>query len=644
MDFESLWASLASLPSLAAGESLEETHRPEWQADAGAPPPRFDDVGGVPTIGSGLSLSPPPTGDEVLVVGPVERDLVVVGELGRGGMGTVLLARQSALGREVAVKVPNPGAHACTINALAREARITGGLEHPGIVPVHALAFDDGGRPALVMKRIEGVSWATLAKEPRHPAWAFVAGHDGDRLEAQVQLAVQVCNAVAFAHRQGVLHRDIKPANIMVGEFGVVYLGDWGVALRRSPPTPPRPPALVGTPLYFAPEMVTGDDAEMDERTDIYLLGATLYHVLSGAPPHPGHTLRDVLEHAWTQAPAPLPPQVPEDLARVVMRAMAFEKSDRFASAVELKDALTGFLRNRGSHRLAAATMTRLEALEAELSTVEPSRERFAPLLSACRFGFMQALAEWPESATAREGLERTVRAAAWFEVKARNADAARALVRELKKPPSDLLGALRELELGDELSAVRRQRIDRLQRELDPRVAMRQRRNFFLVVALAAMLASLVPSLAGLWGPIEGAVGHYLLLVKLVPATLAFVVGIVIGRKSLLGTRLNRRIVAMLALAIGALLLNRATCAVLGLPHEVTLVIDLVMLSVVALAAALSFHWGFAIGAGAMLVGAVVTAQFPAFAQFIFSLSAAVGLTSVFVTWTSWRSEWGTG
>lgn len=640
MDLDALLADLQ--PDAPA--SLDETRRPDWEAATVLSAERPDPLAPAAPVEvspeARLSLSPPvaPVPDAPQV--PEGPELIVVGQLGQGGMGTVLLARQPALDRDVAVKVPNKAASVGTVQALVREARTTGSLEHPGIVPVHAIAFDHLGTPALVMKRIDGVSWATLLKEPGHAAWRFVESRGRDRLEIHVQLLMQVCNAVAFAHRQGVLHRDIKPANVLVGEFGEVYLADWGVATRKPLPGEGRKKGLVGTPLYFAPEMVLGDDAQMDERTDVYLLGATLYQALSGWPPHPGQDLKQVLEHAWAGEVRPLPDEVPQELRDAVARAMARDPAQRFPSATALREALAEFLRHRGSHRLASAALRRLAVLEAELQLPSPQRERVSPLVSECRFGFMQAQGDWPDNPVARDGLERTVRAAAWFEVKAGNAPAARALLAELKAVPGDLVAAIRALELDDEKSQLRRVHLQRLEREMDPRVAIRQRVRLFFAVAIAILFAAVLPSYAPLWGALTSSLGRYLLLAKLLPTTLTFFVALLVARRSLLGTRLNRRVMGMVALCFVSLAINRVICAQLDLSVAQTMTVDLMVLTGIAASAGLIFHWGFFLTTGVNLLGIAAALAWPEHVQWIFGLTAAGALSGVVVTWTTWRSE----
>ena len=199
--------------------------------------------------------------------------------LGQGGMGVVHLATQLPLGRKVAVKRLQP-AHTSLedIESLLSESWLSGSLEHPNIIPIYDLGLDAAGLPVLVMKRIEGLSWGTLLRDPD-----AMSRHAPGRspLEANLRILMQVCNALHYAHARGVVHRDVKPDNVMVGSFGEVYLVDWGIA---APPGPSR--QLAGTPVYMAPEMLGGDHAVISAQTDVYLLGSVLCELLTGQPPH----------------------------------------------------------------------------------------------------------------------------------------------------------------------------------------------------------------------------------------------------------------------------------------------------------------------------------------------------------------------
>src|SRR6185436_19661014 len=192
----------------------------------------------------------------------------IVAELGRGGMGIVYLARDTALDREIALKIVDRGAagtRSDSLDALAHEARILARLEHPGIVPVHDFGELPDGRVYYAMKRVRG---------DRLDRWMSVARDLSERLA----VFLRVCDAVAFAHAYGVVHRDLKPENVMVGEFGEVLVLDWGAAaadiadcgLRIADST-----TIVGTPHYMAPEQARGD-AAIDQRADVFALGAML--------------------------------------------------------------------------------------------------------------------------------------------------------------------------------------------------------------------------------------------------------------------------------------------------------------------------------------------------------------------------------
>jgi serine/threonine protein kinase len=173
------------------------------------------------------SLRPSPP--QALIKKPAQ-EIEILRTLGEGGMGQVFLARQHSLDRQVAVKAIKPsqvGEYAQL--AMLHEARIAGALEHPNVVPIHSLSQDADGLPLLVMKRIDGTSWKDLLKNPRHPYWLK---EPQERLQQNIEILMQVCNALHFAHTKGVLHRDIKPENVMLGNFGEIYLLDWGIAVH----------------------------------------------------------------------------------------------------------------------------------------------------------------------------------------------------------------------------------------------------------------------------------------------------------------------------------------------------------------------------------------------------------------------------
>jgi serine/threonine protein kinase len=242
------------------------------------------------------------------VTPPTRADQYELGdEIARGGMGVVYRATDTALGREVAVKVlqerfaPDSGA----ARRFLDEGRITGQLQHPAIPPVHGVGTLPDGRPFLAMKLIKGRTLAEDLTDRPDPS------HDRGRFLADFE---KVCQAVGYAHAHRVIHRDPKPANVMVGNFGEVQVMDWGLAkVLRPPGGGPRPPAptdetlgteirttrgsddlhtqagsMLGTPAFMPPEQAGGELDRIDERSDVFGLGAMLCVILTGEPPYVG--------------------------------------------------------------------------------------------------------------------------------------------------------------------------------------------------------------------------------------------------------------------------------------------------------------------------------------------------------------------
>lgn len=283
---------------------------------------------------------------------------VVREEIARGGMGAIMSGVDSRLRRTTAVKILHDGKEADPerVRRFVAEAQITGQLEHPNIVPVHQLGAQDG-RPFLAMRRVHGYTLADNIRENRSRLL------EPSQVEDTLRTMLHVCDALAYAHSKGVIHLDIKPANIMVGSYGQVYLMDWGLArlvgdapgmdLSVDPFQGLKKTQMIGTPAYMAPEMARSEHARCCAQTDIFLLGATLWHCLVGQPPYLEKTLRDTVYRAATSSRPALQEEIgdsaiSDQLADILDRAMAAEIEDRYASVDEMKDDIEAFLRGGG--------------------------------------------------------------------------------------------------------------------------------------------------------------------------------------------------------------------------------------------------------------------------------------------------------
>jgi len=277
----------------------------------------------------------------------------IVCEIARGGVGVVYKARDVELGRDVALKV----LHARHTRALAErfveEAQIGGQLQHPGIVPVYEVDLD-APRPYFTMKLVDGRTLLALLHERDAP---------GDDLAGFLRIFERVCETLAYAHARGVVHRDLKPANVMVGAFGEVQVLDWGFAKVLRSDTPEQVTtvrtekdaqtsqagAALGTPAYMAPEQALGDVSALDERTDVFCLGAILTEILTGMLLFAETDPRELLKlsaagdfsEAWNRLDACA---ADRELVRLAQRCLRRSKSERPENAGELATAVSAYL------------------------------------------------------------------------------------------------------------------------------------------------------------------------------------------------------------------------------------------------------------------------------------------------------------
>jgi serine/threonine protein kinase/tetratricopeptide (TPR) repeat protein len=281
----------------------------------------------------------------------------------RGGLGAVFVALDGELHREVALKqiLDSHADDPISRRRFIQEAEITGGLEHPGIVPVYGLGTHPDGRPYYAMRFIGGDSYKDVINRFHNDeAMKKEPGRRSLELRKLLRRFIDVCNAIDYAHSRGVLHRDLKPANIVLGKHGETLVVDWGLAkpLGRTDPQSDAgertlvpssgsgseetlPGSALGTPGYMSPEQARGDLNRLGPRSDIYSLGATLYCLLTGRPPFDGDDMAGVLRKVqWGEfsAPRQLDSAIDPALEAVCLKAMTFAPEERYATGRALAD------------------------------------------------------------------------------------------------------------------------------------------------------------------------------------------------------------------------------------------------------------------------------------------------------------------
>ncbi|MBA4019282.1 MAG: serine/threonine protein kinase [Pirellula sp.] len=319
-------------------------------------------------------------------------DYELLSLLGEGGMGVVYTARQASIDRTVAVKMLKPG-HSKNRDLQQKflaEAVVTGDLDHPNIVPMYDLGKNESGDLFYAMKRVQGTPWnkAIAAKSQSE----------------NVEILLKAADAVAFAHSRGVIHRDLKPENIMLGEFGEVLVMDWGLAYStaafRKSASITQSSSMGGSPAYMAPEMATGPIDRVTFSSDIYLLGAILYEILTGRPPHSGGNVTKCLMAAARNDIVPT--DKTGELVDVARRAMATHPIDRYRTVAAFQAAIRECLAHSESLSLA-------HRAEQELAKARDIGDY--QNYSRALFGYEEAYALWNENERAQIGI-RTARLA----------------------------------------------------------------------------------------------------------------------------------------------------------------------------------------------------------------------------------------
>ena len=418
--------------------------------------------------------------------------------LGQGGMGRVCKATQTSLGREIALKeVLSSTEQVTSAVRLVHEARIAGQLEHPNIIPVHDLGQTKTQQPVLIMKRVQGVTWKEVLQDDAHPFWDDI---EESRLSWNLKILIQICNAVEFAHTKNIVHRDIKPENVMLGNFGEAYLLDWGLGFEWSKPVANHVPQAAGSPAYMAPEMLH-DLVHVDHRTDIYLLGATLFEILEGRGPHQGATLSEILKNIVDGVPCSFENDPHLMLRDICVKSMAFEKNKRFDSVKAFRRALEEFLRSLSSLELLAETRSRQLEFTAVASRVigssskpdERDLEMLSKLFFECRFGFELSIKQWSENEIAKGELNALIREMVKIQIERNELNQAQTLMAQLTHEDETLRKRLDERLLEEQDRQARTSYLENIAFENDASVGLPERIRFVKLTALVAVILHVV-------------------------------------------------------------------------------------------------------------------------------------------------------
>ena len=322
---------------------------------------------------------------DAMIASTMHADYELIEQLGEGGMGVVMAARQASIDRTVALKRIKPAEARKAENRqkFLAEAIVTGELEHPNIVPIYDLGKDESGTLFYAMKHVTGTPWSQVIRTKG--------------LQENLEIWMKVADAVAFAHSRGVIHRDLKPENVMLGGFGEVLVMDWGLAVTVSSPTA-RMGGIGGTPAYMAPEMAVGPMDRIRFASDVYLLGAILYEIVTGKTPHSGATVTACLMAVAGNVIQPSEKR--GELVDIAMKAMAGNPRDRYASVGDLQEAL----RQYQSH---AQSVLLSERAEKDLAKARASENY--EYYARAQFGFQEAFSLWEGNGRAKAGIAEAI-------------------------------------------------------------------------------------------------------------------------------------------------------------------------------------------------------------------------------------------
>ncbi len=558
-----------------------------------------------------------------------------------GGMGVVQLATQRALNREVAVKRLKAGLeNAENTQALLHEAWLNGALEHPNINPIYLLGRDELGLPIFAMRKIEGTPWRALIDNPEE---AQKLSGTSDILLFHLNILMQVCNAVHYSHSKGILHRDVKSENVMIGHFGEVYLLDWGIAVSisedaevRGIPSAKNSRGVAGTPTHMAPEMVAGDSSKLSERTDVFLLGATLHMILTGEPRHMANSLPAIIMKAFRSERVDYGQDVPVDLGAIANKATARNPADRYESSEALRQALAQFIEHRNSLELSRQAGLRAEELRSLLnsddSLSEEAMQKAYSLLAECRFGYQQARQIWQDNDDAVTGLQEALELMIEYQLGRRALRAVSGLISELPERNPALEKRLADLEIELDAEKIEFEKLRRIERDIDVTLGTKARALVCLTLAVLWGLPDLVIGFLEVADKVHP--GYLFVTGRSVIYTITLALATWVGRNALLGNVANRRIIGSGFVTFGAQFIVWPLCWAMGLPLETAITMVLACFTVIGATMGISIDRPIFLAAVFLLLCCIGSALYPAFSYGWLGLAGLTSMGAVSIVW----------
>jgi len=350
-------------------------------------------------------------------------------EIGQGGLGRVDAATQLCFDRRVAIKrVRSDRGNDFAEKQLKEEAQLMGKLEHPAIPPVHIVGLDDDGQIALIMKFIQGNSWLDIIKRDykkiknkRLPQWY---------IEKHLNYFLRIGEALEFAHKKSIIHRDIKPENVVIGDYGEVYLIDWGIACELDENRNFHGPGYAGTPCYAAPETIT-NSPRWDVRSDVYLMGATLYQILSGEPPHRGASVQEVFSKIAENSSPDISNDCPDTLRFICQGAMIGDVESRYTSVHAMLEDVRYFLTDGELTELFAKAAEDLRQIRELSESKKEISDELEIIGSRCRFRLEEFIYRSPNNKQAKLNLEECLKILTEDAIKNKRIAIARGLIKQ---------------------------------------------------------------------------------------------------------------------------------------------------------------------------------------------------------------------